>query len=96
MEDVPLLLKSENVKDIEGAITVVCMSLPSNFRDFIMWVAEIRRHEDDGQSLSPEEMRRLAMKVCSYNFNFIGSPYTSQNPCVTLTSSFVHNIRVNL
>ncbi|XP_057252218.1 glutathione gamma-glutamylcysteinyltransferase 1 isoform X3 [Beta vulgaris subsp. vulgaris] len=62
MEDVPLLLKSENVKDIEGAITVVCMSLPSNFRDFIMWVAEIRRHEDDGQSLSPEEMRRLAMK----------------------------------
>ncbi|XP_056689312.1 glutathione gamma-glutamylcysteinyltransferase 1 isoform X2 [Spinacia oleracea] len=62
MEDVPLLLKSENVQDIEGAISVVCMSLPSNFRDFIKWVAEVRRHEDDGQSLSQEEMRRLVLK----------------------------------
>ncbi|KAH9603077.1 hypothetical protein KSS87_009455 [Heliosperma pusillum] len=62
MEDVPLLLKSENVKDIEDAISVVCMSLPSNFRDFIKWVAEVRRREDDGQSLSQEEIQRLALK----------------------------------
>ncbi|XP_021722236.1 glutathione gamma-glutamylcysteinyltransferase 1-like isoform X2 [Chenopodium quinoa] len=62
MEDVPLLLKLENVKDIKSAISAVCMSLPSNFRDFIKWVAEVRRHEDDGQSLSQEEMRRHLLK----------------------------------
>lgn len=78
MEDAPLLLKSENVKDIEEAISVVCMSLPSNFRDIIKWVAEVRRHEDDGQSLSQEEMKRLVLKVCSNFFNtFCSCSYAS-------------------
>ncbi|KAK9733768.1 hypothetical protein RND81_04G090900 [Saponaria officinalis] len=62
MEDVPLLLKSDTVKDVEEAISVVCMSLPSNFRDFIKWVAEVRRREDDSQSLSQEEIQRLVLK----------------------------------
>lgn len=54
------------MKDIVGAISVVCISLPSNFREFIKWVAEVRRHEDDDLGLSQEEMRRLMLKVCSY------------------------------
>ena len=63
IEDIPFLLKSTIMKDVEEAISVVCMSLPSNFRDFIKWVAELRRTEDNGESLSKEEIRRLMLKV---------------------------------
>lgn len=61
MDDVPLLLQSEEVKDIQDVLSVVIMSLPSNFEDFIKWVAEVRRREDG--SLSTEEKARLAVKV---------------------------------
>lgn len=63
MDDVPLLLKSEEVEDIQEVLSVVFMSLPSNFGQFIKWVAEVRRREDGDQSLSPEEKARLALKV---------------------------------
>lgn len=63
MDDVPLLLKSDNVKDIQKVLSVVFTSLPSNFEEFIKWVAEVRRHEDDSQGLSPEEKARLSVKV---------------------------------
>lgn len=63
MDDVPLLLKSDNVKDIHAVISVVFTSLPSNFEEFIKWVAEVRRREDGDQSLSPEEQARLVVKV---------------------------------
>ncbi|KAJ6874260.1 hypothetical protein NC651_032929 [Populus alba x Populus x berolinensis] len=62
MDDVPLLLKSEDVKDINKVLHVVFLSLPSSFGDFIKWVAEIRRQEDGGQSLSQEEKGRLSVK----------------------------------
>lgn len=62
MDDVPLLLKSLEVKDIQEVLSVVFMSLPSNFGQFIKWVAEVRRREDGDQSLSPEEKARLALK----------------------------------
>ncbi|EXB53498.1 Glutathione gamma-glutamylcysteinyltransferase 1 [Morus notabilis] len=62
MDDVPLLLKSDNVKDIQKVLSVVFTSLPSNFEEFIKWVAEVRRHEDDSQGLSPEEKARLSVK----------------------------------
>lgn len=65
MDDVPLLLQSEEVKDIQDVLSVVIMSLPSNFEDFIKWVAEVRRREDGTQSLSTEEKARLAVKVFS-------------------------------
>ena len=68
MDDVPLLLKSEDVKDINKVLRVVFLSLPSNFGDFIKWVAEVRRQEDDGQSLSQEEKGRLSVKVL-YSFS---------------------------
>lgn len=63
MDDVPLLLQSEEVKDIQDVLSAVIMSLPSNFEDFIKWVAEVRRREDGTQSLSIEEKARLAIKV---------------------------------
>jgi glutathione gamma-glutamylcysteinyltransferase len=63
MDDVPFLLKSEDVKDIHKVLSVIFTSLPSNFEEFIKWVAEIRRREDGDSSLSEEEKTRLAVKV---------------------------------
>uniref|UniRef100_A0A803PGK7 glutathione gamma-glutamylcysteinyltransferase n=1 Tax=Cannabis sativa TaxID=3483 RepID=A0A803PGK7_CANSA len=62
MEDVPLLLKSESVKDIQKVISIIFTSLPSNFEEFIKWVAEVRRREDGAQGVSPEENARLSVK----------------------------------
>ncbi|KAF8394250.1 hypothetical protein HHK36_020457 [Tetracentron sinense] len=62
IDDVPLLLKSEDVKDIQKVLSVVFTSLPTNFGEFIKWVAEVRRQEDGGSSLSKEEKGRLAVK----------------------------------
>lgn len=62
MDDVPLLLKSEDIKDIKKVLSVVFTSLPSNSDEFIKWVAEVRRREDGGESLSQEEKGRLAVK----------------------------------
>lgn len=63
MDDVPFLLKSEDVKDIHKVLSIIFTSLPSNFEEFIQWVAEIRRREDGGSSLSTEEKARLSVKV---------------------------------
>ncbi|PNX74574.1 phytochelatin synthase, partial [Trifolium pratense] len=62
MDDVPVLLKSEDVKDIHKVLSVIFTSLPSNFEEFIKWVAEIRRREDGDSSLSAEEKTRLTVK----------------------------------
>ncbi|KAF5741836.1 hypothetical protein HS088_TW10G00842 [Tripterygium wilfordii] len=62
IDDVPLLLRSELVKDIEKVLSVIFVSLPSNFEEFIKWVAEIRRQEDSGHNLSQEEKQRLSIK----------------------------------
>uniref|UniRef100_A0A5B7AP31 glutathione gamma-glutamylcysteinyltransferase n=1 Tax=Davidia involucrata TaxID=16924 RepID=A0A5B7AP31_DAVIN len=62
VDDVPLLLKSEDVKDIKNVLSVVLSSLPSKFVEFIKWVAEVRRQEDGDQSLGLEEKGRLAVK----------------------------------
>ncbi|CAK8543633.1 unnamed protein product [Lathyrus sativus] len=62
MDDVPFLLKSEDVQDIYKVLSIIFTSLPSNFEEFIKWIAEIRRHEDGDSSLSEEEKTRLAVK----------------------------------
>ncbi|KAL9285059.1 hypothetical protein ACSQ67_024589 [Phaseolus vulgaris] len=62
MDDVPLLLKSVDVKDVHQAVSIIVSSLPSSSEQFIKWVAEIRRREDGGPSLSAEEKARLAIK----------------------------------
>lgn len=63
MDDVPVLLNSGKVRDAKDVLLTVVTSLPSNFTDFIKWVAEVRRKEDGGESLSQEEKERLAIKV---------------------------------
>lgn len=63
MDDIPLLLKSDNVNDVQKVISVIFTSLPSGFEEFIKWVAEVRRREDGGQGLSPEEKARLSVKA---------------------------------
>ncbi|KAL0413552.1 UNVERIFIED_CONTAM: Glutathione gamma-glutamylcysteinyltransferase 1 [Sesamum radiatum] len=62
MDDVPMLLSSDNVKDINHAILTVFTSLPSEFSEFIKWVVEVRRKEDVRQALSQEEKSKPAMK----------------------------------
>lgn len=63
MDDVPNLMKSEDLKDVHKVLLAVFSSLPSNFGEFIKWIAEVRRREDGGQNLSQEEKGRLALKV---------------------------------
>lgn len=70
MDDVPLLLKSEDVKDIDKVLHVVFASLPTNFWEFIKWVAEVRQQEDGGESLTQEEKGRLAVKVLYGSISF--------------------------
>lgn len=76
MEEVPVLLSSDKVKDIKDVIYTVFSSLPSNFSDFIKWVVEVRRQEDGTQKLSEEEKGRLAVKVlvffCIHFFPYTG------------------------
>ncbi|KAI9119976.1 hypothetical protein K1719_008945 [Acacia pycnantha] len=63
MDDVPLLLKPEDLKNVHKVLSVVVNSLPSNFGDIIKWVAEVRRREDGGLSLSAEEKARVSIKT---------------------------------
>ncbi|KAK7245345.1 hypothetical protein RIF29_40185 [Crotalaria pallida] len=62
-EEVPLLLKSEDLKDIQEVLSSVFKSPPSELRAFITWVAEVRRQEDGNLTLSVEESGRLAIKA---------------------------------
>ncbi|KAM7257888.1 hypothetical protein ACFE04_013629 [Oxalis oulophora] len=61
-DDVPFLMKSDDITNIEKVLSVIFTSLPSNFGDFIKWIVEVRRQEDGGPSLSQEEKSRLAVK----------------------------------
>lgn len=61
-EDVPLLVKSDNVKDVQELLSVVFKSPPADLREFINWIAEVRRQEDGSLVLSEEERGRLAVK----------------------------------
>ncbi|PNX86849.1 phytochelatin synthase, partial [Trifolium pratense] len=62
INDVPSLLKSDDVKDMCKVLSVIVTSLPSNFEEFIKWVAEIRRQKDGGPSLSEEEKTQAFLK----------------------------------
>ena len=73
IEDVPLLLKLDNVKDVQEVLSVVFKSPPADLREFIKWIAEVRRLEDGSLVLSEEERGRLAVKVCHGFFLFLFS-----------------------
>lgn len=76
-EDVPLILKSENLKEIPEVLSVVYKSPPSELREFITWIAEVRRQEDGNLTLSEEEKGRLAIKVLKlFTFPFEENNFT--------------------
>lgn len=79
IDDVPILLKSEGLHTIPEVLNIIFNSLPANAGDFIKWVAEVRRLEEDGPRLSMEEKERLAVKVFLLfpGFTFILSLYFS-------------------
>ncbi|CAJ1900296.1 unnamed protein product [Sphenostylis stenocarpa] len=62
-EDVPQLLKSEDLKDIQEVLSVVFKSPPGELRGLITWIVEVRRQEDRNLTLSDEEKGRLAIKA---------------------------------
>ncbi|MCL7049134.1 hypothetical protein MKW94_009022, partial [Papaver nudicaule] len=62
MCDVHVLLQSADVTDVQKVLSAVVTSLPAKFTEFIKWVAEVRRQEDAGSSLSEEEKERLVIK----------------------------------
>nr|XP_010935936.1 glutathione gamma-glutamylcysteinyltransferase 1 isoform X1 [Elaeis guineensis] len=62
IDDVPILLKSEGLQTVPEVLNIIFKSLPANAGDFIKWVAEVRRQEEDEPRLSMEEKERLAVK----------------------------------
>lgn len=63
IDDVPLLLKSEDLKTVPQVLSLLFQNLLANAGDFITWIAEVRRREEDGSNLSEGEKGRLALKV---------------------------------
>lgn len=63
MDEVPILLKSEDLKSVPQVLFILLESLPACAGYFIKWVLEVRRQEENGSSLSKEEKERLAAKV---------------------------------
>ncbi|KAK8333501.1 hypothetical protein V6Z12_A10G206200 [Gossypium hirsutum] len=62
-ENLPLLLTSKNLKDVNDVLCMVFRSTPSSLRDFIKWIAEIQRQDDGSTVLSKEEKGRVALNV---------------------------------
>ncbi|WOL05169.1 hypothetical protein Cni_G13895 [Canna indica] len=60
--EVPILLKSEGPKTVPEIIFLLFKSLPASTGDFIKWIAEVRRQEEDGSMLTKEEKEMLAVK----------------------------------
>ncbi|KDO60419.1 hypothetical protein CISIN_1g011156mg [Citrus sinensis] len=61
-EDVPHRLKMNDVKDVENLLSLVFKSAPVDLKEFIKWVAEVRRQDVAGVSSSEEEKARLIIK----------------------------------
>ncbi|XP_050251778.1 glutathione gamma-glutamylcysteinyltransferase 3-like isoform X1 [Quercus robur] len=62
VEDVPHLLKLEDLKDVQSVLSMVFKSPPADLREFIKWVAEVRTQEDGNGILSEEEKGRIGIK----------------------------------
>lgn len=61
------------MKSVENLLSVIFKSAPADLKEFIKWVAEVRRQEDGSMILSEEEKGRLVMKVFS-SFFLIPAP----------------------
>ncbi|KAJ8749104.1 hypothetical protein K2173_013711 [Erythroxylum novogranatense] len=92
----PLLL-TEDVKDVETLFSVIFNSAPTGVRDFIKWIAEVRRQDDRDIILSEEGSQMLAIKeailnqvretkLYTYMSRWLISESSKQN-CVTYSAS---------
>jgi glutathione gamma-glutamylcysteinyltransferase len=70
VEDLPNLLKTENLDNVPTLLSHLIGSFPTNAGSFIKWVVEARRKEECGQCLSKEEEERLLVKV-AFPFHFL-------------------------
>jgi hypothetical protein len=73
VEDVPLRLKLEDLKDVQKVLSMIFKSPPADLREFIRWVAEVRRQENGSVIVSEEEKGRVAIKVFYSFFEFLFS-----------------------
>ncbi|TVU22818.1 hypothetical protein EJB05_32538, partial [Eragrostis curvula] len=62
VEDLPNLLKAENLDSVPTLLSRLIETLPANAGALIKWVVEVRRKEDGAPSLSKEEKERLSLK----------------------------------
>ncbi|KAJ4726930.1 Phytochelatin Synthase, Glutathione gamma-glutamylcysteinyltransferase [Melia azedarach] len=62
-EEAPLLIKSDDVKDVENLLSILYKSAPADLKESIKWVAEVGRQEDGRVTLSEEEKGRLVVKI---------------------------------
>lgn len=77
VENVPVLLKLEDLKDVQKVLSIIFNSPPSDLREFVKWIAEVRRQEDGSVALSEEEKERVAIKVFFSFFVFLSCFYFS-------------------
>ncbi|GMH30899.1 hypothetical protein Nepgr_032742 [Nepenthes gracilis] len=61
-EDVPGLLSMKEAKDFQELLAAIFTSAPMDLRDFVNWIAEVRRQEESSKTISEEEKERLAIK----------------------------------
>ncbi|OMP11135.1 Phytochelatin synthase [Corchorus olitorius] len=61
-EDIPHMFCSGNLKDVNDVLCMVFKSAPPDLREFIKWIAEVRRPDDGSTILSEEEKGRLTLK----------------------------------
>ncbi|KAK4773245.1 hypothetical protein SAY87_028264 [Trapa incisa] len=62
VDDIPNLLKVEDIKDVKMLIGLICKSLPLDFEKFIHWVLGIQSAVDGGVCISKEEKGRPTIK----------------------------------
>ncbi|KAK3193494.1 hypothetical protein Dsin_024804 [Dipteronia sinensis] len=73
-EDVPHRLKLDNLKDVENVLSVVFKTAAYDLKEFIKWVAEVRRQEDVCVILSEEEKGRLVIMLQTFVAMEQGNP----------------------
>ncbi|KAJ8478384.1 hypothetical protein OPV22_022111 [Ensete ventricosum] len=62
MDEVPILLKSEDLKSVPQVLSLLLKSFSACAGYFIKWVAEVRQQDENGSSFSNEDKGRLAAK----------------------------------
>lgn len=62
IDDVPILLTSENLSTIPEILSTIFRFLPIHAGDLIKWIAEVWRTEED-ECLSKKEKVRISAKI---------------------------------